>query len=89
MAIDPADEMGKFQNNSLIIQGTTDIQVALTDANALHAANPNSELAIIEGMNHIFKKAPEDRNLNKKTYNQPELPLHPDLILTLVNFLKK
>jgi pimeloyl-ACP methyl ester carboxylesterase len=89
MAINPADEMVKFQNSALIIQGTTDIQVAIGDAEALHAANPKSELVVIDGMNHIFKKAPEDRTLNKKTYNQPELPLHPDLVLSIVNFLKK
>ena len=89
MAINPAEEMAKFQHNALIIQGTTDIQVAVTDAEALHNANPKSELVIIEGMNHIFKKAPLDRSLNKQTYNQPELPLHPDLILSIVNFLKK
>lgn len=89
MAINPTEEMAKFQNDALIIQGTTDIQVAVTDAEALHNANPKSELVIIEGMNHIFKKAPKDRSLNKQTYNQPELPLHPDLILSIVNFLKK
>ncbi len=89
MAINPAEEIAKFHNKTLIIQGTTDIQVTIADAEALHSANPNSELIIIKEMNHIFKKAPEDRALNKKTYNQPELPLHPDLILSIVNFLKK
>lgn len=89
MALDPALELAKFNHNALIIQGTTDIQVAIKDAEKLHASNPASELIIIEGMNHIFKKAPLDRNLNKKTYNQPELPLHPDLVLSIVNFLKK
>lgn len=89
MAIDPAVEISKFNNKALIIQGTTDIQVAITDAEKLHAAKPNSELVIIDGMNHIFKKAPMDRKLNTKTYNQPELPLHPDLVISIVNFLKK
>ena len=89
MAIDPVKELAKYKNNSLIIQGTTDIQVAVKDAELLHAASDSSELVVIDGMNHIFKKAPADRILNKKTYNQPELPLHPDLIISIVNFLKK
>lgn len=88
MAISPADELAKFQNPSLIIQGDTDIQVSTKDAELLKASSTLSKLVIIEGMNHIFKKAPLDRDLNKKTYNNPELPLHPDLVFEVVNFLK-
>lgn len=39
MAVDPAKELSKYTNSSLIIQGTTDIQVAVTDAEKLHSAN--------------------------------------------------
>jgi len=88
MAISPTDELAKFQNPSLIIQGDTDIQVSTKDAELLKASSTLSKLVIIEGMNHIFKKAPLDRDLNKKTYNNPELPLHPDLVFEVVNFLK-
>jgi len=88
MAISPADELAKFQNPSLIIQGDTDIQVSTKDAELLKASSTLSKLVIIEGMNHIFKKAPLDRDINKKTYNNPELPLHPDLVFEVVNFLK-
>ena len=89
MAISPVEEMKKYSNPSLIIQGTTDIQVAELDAKNLHSANEKSSLMIVEGMNHILKKAPADRDLNKKTYIQPELPLHPDLMIGIVNFLKQ
>ena len=89
MAINPIEEMKKYSNSSLIIQGTTDIQVAEVDATNLNSSNEKSSLLIIEGMNHILKKAPADRDLNKKTYNQPELPLHSDLMIGIVNFLKQ
>jgi hypothetical protein len=89
MAIDPRKELEKYPNQSLIIQGTTDIQVSELDAENLHQANEKSTLVIIKEMNHILKKVSSDIALNKKSYNDPNLPLHSDLIIEMVNFLKK
>ena len=38
----------------LIIHGGNDTSVSVDEAEALHKWNPNSELAIIEGANHVF-----------------------------------
>ncbi|MFM2227783.1 MAG: hypothetical protein RL664_1126, partial [Bacteroidota bacterium] len=58
----------------------TDLQVQVKDAELLHQACPlNSELIVIEGMNHIFKMAPLDRVKNIETYSNPELPLAEEL----------
>lgn len=88
MKYDPAEEIGKLKCPVLIVQGTTDIQVSLDDAERLHRSEPRSRLEVVEGMNHIMKKAPLERNENIKTYNEPELPLHPDLIKILTSFIK-
>ena len=53
---DPVIEISKVQSPVLIVQGTTDIQIQVEDAKKLAAANSNSELVIIEGMNHILKR---------------------------------
>ena len=84
---DPRKEIAKLKIPVLIIQGTTDIQVSIADANRLAKALPKAKLAIIEGMNHIMKPAPSDRNLNIATYSQPDLPLKKELITNLIPFL--
>jgi len=84
---DPQKEIAKLKIPVLIIQGTTDIQVTLADANHLVKALPKAKLAIIEGMNHILKPAPADQNLNIATYSQPDLPLKAELIGNLIPFL--
>ena len=80
MKYDPAVEISKLKIPVIIIQGTTDLQVQVKDAELLHAASPGSRYILIEGMNHIFKLAPSDREKNIETYSNPELPLAPELL---------
>lgn len=79
MKYDPTVEISKLKIPVIIIQGTTDLQVQAKDAELLHAASPGSRYILIEGMNHIFKLAPSDREKNIETYSNPELPLAPEL----------
>ena len=84
---DPQKEIAKLKIPVLIIQGTTDIQVGTDDANRLAKALPKAKLAIIEGMNHIMKQAPADRQMNILTYTQPDLALKKELIDTIIPFI--
>lgn len=86
---DPSEAIKKLNMPVLIVQGTTDIQVPVSDAEILHKNLPQSELKIIEGMNHILKPSVADRTENLKTYSNPDLPLHPELIPLLVAFIQK
>lgn len=85
---DPIKEIAKLKIPVLIIQGSTDIQVSEKDANRLAAANQKAEKKIVTGMNHIFKEAEFDRIKNIQTYNQPELPIKPELVESIVDFIK-
>ncbi|MHC4227967.1 MAG: alpha/beta hydrolase [Planctomycetota bacterium] len=84
---DPAKEIAKLRIPVLIVQGSTDIQVSKTDANILAEANPKSKLMVVKGMNHIFKEAEEERMKNIATYNQPELPIKPELVEIITDFI--
>ena len=84
---DPAIEISKVKCPVLIIQGTTDIQIQVEDAKKLAAANSNSELVIIEGMNHILKEADANRFLNLRTYGDPNLELKQGLIEKITKFI--
>jgi alpha-beta hydrolase superfamily lysophospholipase len=84
---DPQAEIKKLQIPVLIIQGTTDIQVSVAEAKLLAAANPKAKLVTIEGMNHVLKNAPADAAANVKIYNDPSLPLVPELLKTITTFI--
>lgn len=87
MKYDPAEEIRKLQIPVLIVNGTTDLQVNVRQAELLHLAKPDAVLAIITGMNHILKDAPEDRTQNLATYHEPDLPLSTTLIKDVVQFI--
>jgi uncharacterized protein len=73
----------------LLIQGTTDLQVTVADAEKLKKAKSDATLNIITGMNHVLKEAPADREQNLATYSKPDLPLKLELITDIVNFINK
>lgn len=89
LPIDPAVELSKTKQKALIIQGNHDIQVSIDNAERLHAFKKNSELIVIDGMNHILVDAPTDKKENKETYNNPDLPLSAGLIPGILKFLNK
>ncbi len=84
---DPQVEIAKLKKPVLIVQGTTDIQVSIDDANRLETAKPDAKLFLIEGMNHIFKNADADRMKNIQTYNQPDLPVNNEMVEKITDFI--
>ena len=85
----PVTEIKKLHIPILIINGTKDIQVPDSDAKLLHEANPKSEIAIIENMNHIFKEIKGDTAENQESYNKPDLPIMPELSKKINSFLSE
>ena len=85
----PTDEIRKLTVPTLIIQGTTDLQTPEKEGRALAEAQPKAQLLVVAGMNHVLKVAPADRATNLATYNQPDLPLAPELLPALVAFIQK
>jgi len=83
----PQKEISKLNKPVLIVQGSTDIQVSLMDADKLEAANIKADKVVIQKMNHIFKEATLDRQSNFQTYNQPELPIKPELVEVIGEFV--
>ena len=84
----PRKEIAKLNKPILIIQGTTDIQVSVSNADELANANKQSQKHIIDGMNHVLKESGDDIQMNMQTYSMPNLPLKKELIAVIVNFIK-
>ena len=84
---DPKEEISKLDIPVLIVQGSNDIQIEIKDAQLLHNAATISRLEIIQGMNHVFRQAPENRLLNMQTYGNPELSIDDSLVNLIVDFI--
>lgn len=87
LALDPAELVRRRQGPMLVIQGITDIQTSIVDAERLGAAREGVEVRLIDGMNHVLKAAPADRAANIATYANPDLPLAPGLIEAVADFV--
>jgi pimeloyl-ACP methyl ester carboxylesterase len=83
----PATEVAKLKMPVLIIQGSTDLQVSVKDAELLHQAKPDAQFKVIDGMNHVLKTAPAERAANIATYSDPSLPLAAGLMDSLIGFV--
>ena len=89
-AYNPAVEIAKLNIPALILQGDKDIQVGVEEAEKLHAAHPSSSLYIIKEMNHVLKHCDTMQQMAQlATYSKPELPIKPELVSHIVEFVKE
>lgn len=89
MALDPCDAYTGLSIPVGIIYGENDVQVDTAQAIRLHECSHQSTLYRIEGMGHMLKKAPGVLAFAQSYYGRSDLPLHPDFILALTNFLEQ
>ena len=87
ITIDPAEEIARLKVPVLVVQGSTDVQTSLADAERLAKGNPAATLAVIDGMNHVLKEVREPSQ-QMASYGNPSLPLHPRLIERLAAFVR-
>jgi fermentation-respiration switch protein FrsA (DUF1100 family) len=86
---DPGALVGNLSCPVLVITGTMDLQIKVSEGDKLAAAKKGAKLAVIKNMSHVLKETTETelRAQTKTVYIDPKLPLHPDLVGHLVQFL--
>lgn len=84
---DPAEELGALITPAIVIQGTTDIQISVADAERLAASRDDVDLVLIEGMNHVFKDVEGDLAAQVPSYGDPHLPLNAELAPLIAAFI--
>lgn len=89
MKFDPAVVIKELNIPILIINGTKDLQVETAEAELLHNANENSELKLIEKMNHVLFIIEGDAQENAKSYNDHTMKISEELVKDIVDFIKK
>ncbi|MDN2694954.1 alpha/beta fold hydrolase [Janthinobacterium sp. SUN073] len=89
LKVDPRAAVGALRMPLLILQGTTDLQVSVADAQALSAAAPAARLVIVPGMNHVLKMVSGDLAQQLPSYGDPALPLAPALVDAVTAFVQE
>ena len=88
MKYNPVDEINRLDMPILVINGSTDLQVSVEDAQRLQISNPLAKLVIIDGMNHVLKDVSANRTENMAAYSNEELPLNAEFERSIVSFFK-
>lgn len=88
MVYDPAKELQKLQIPVLIITGTKDLQVSEEEGDILAKAKPSAKRVHIEKMNHVLREIEGNALENSKSYYQPSLPIAPQVITAISDFIK-
>jgi pimeloyl-ACP methyl ester carboxylesterase len=88
MLNDPIEIAKKITVPTLVIGGTTDIQIPANDAKLLAENLPNGNYAIIENMNHVLKTVADVGLENQRSYTNPNYPLSEGLKLEISKFLE-
>ncbi|UOY07378.1 alpha/beta hydrolase [Muricauda sp. SCSIO 64092] len=86
ISLDPIKEIKTVNIPVLIINGDSDTQISLKDAQRLKDAKSNAELVVIPKMNHVLKTV-ENPTENTASYSNPDFPLSVELIKELVEFI--
>ena len=89
MSYDPAALLARYAGPVLVLQGTTDLQVSMQDAQRLAGARPGVTMVALEGVNHILKVAPADPAANFATYGNSALPIAPSLVEAIMAYLAR
>tara|TARA_R110002050_G_scaffold286121_3_gene436432 strand:+ start:35918 stop:36862 length:945 start_codon:yes stop_codon:yes gene_type:complete len=87
MLLDPQEEIKKITIPILLINGDTDLQVQISEAENLKKAQPNAKLIIIPKMNHVMKVV-NSLEENQQAYSDEKFPISSTLIQSLFDFIK-
>ena len=87
-AFDPPAAIRAVRQPVLIVQGETDLQASVADAERLHAARPDARLVLVPEVNHVLKYV-TDRTLagQMATYTDPSIPIVPEVVAAIAGWI--
>ncbi len=88
MQHDPAKIIKQLDCAVMVIQGGSDIQVDVSEYNALKEARPDARTLFVEGMNHVLKTVKDEKE-NMTAYTDPSFEISPLLAEAMAAFVQE
>lgn len=88
MAYTPSEVIKGVETNTLIIQGSKDLQIPTSEAEKLQQACKNCDLRLIKNMNHVLVEISGDELENYKSYDDTNFTISKELMSILSTFIK-
>jgi pimeloyl-ACP methyl ester carboxylesterase len=90
MAFDPPAAIRAVRQPVLIVQGATDLQARVVDAERLHDARPDAQLVVIPRANHVLKDVTDTTLAGQMpSYQNPALPIMPEVVKAIADWVLK
>ena len=84
----PSDAIAALKVPVLVVQGTADLQVAVSEGEALKVAARQAELYVVKDMSHVLKRAGDDPTSSMQGMTDPSIPIMPELAPRIAAFLR-
>jgi pimeloyl-ACP methyl ester carboxylesterase len=89
MAFDPPAAIRAVRQPVLIVQGETDLQATVADAERLHAARPDARLVLIPEVNHVLKHDTAQTMAGQMgSYTDPAAPIVAAVVTAIADWIK-
>jgi len=86
--LDPPAVIRSVRQPVLLVQGATDIQATVADAERLHAARPDARLVVLPETNHVLKHiADTTLAAQMPTYQEPGVPIVPEVVRVIADWI--
>jgi len=87
-AFDAPAEIRAVRQPVLIVQGETDLQATVADAERVHAARPDARLVLIPATNHVLKRVADTTLAGQMTsYQDPSVPIVPEAVAAIAEWI--
>jgi pimeloyl-ACP methyl ester carboxylesterase len=88
MAFDPQAAIRAVRQPVVIVQGATDLQATIADAEQLHAARPDAKLVVIPEVNHVLKRDTNQTIAGQMgSYKDPTMPIVSVVVTTIADWI--
>ena len=85
---DPTAAIRAVRQPILIVQGETDLQASVADAERLHAARPDAKLVLLPAVNHVLKQDTDQTIAEQMdTYKDPTVPIVPEVFAVIADWI--
>jgi hypothetical protein len=84
----PSDAIAALKVPVLVVQGTADLQVAVSEGEALKVAARQAELFVVKDMSHVLKRATDDPASSLQGMTDPAIPIVPELAPRIAAFIR-